>query len=428
MATAAAVALPPTKPSSLGELLSAAHFSSEFIASTGKWRKKRGYMIAVDDPNVLTLITKDFLAHSRFRQSVLSTNMPLAYLAAQGEDTDLGLEDLLLKDLRTQLIGPGFHLHDEWTDVALCCESIEPSATVIQSLGVSKYLNRLALVSVTSLERLTEYLNGLEIKATGINLLRRFICREGNTWSRDSIPVRKSSTLFLGPVWADILQDATDFLSEDTKQFYVDHGIPHVRTYLFHGHPGNGKTSCIKTLASELKLNLYSLNMASSRLDDNGLVDMVHGVLKRSIVAIEDVDRIFNNFTQNETASAVSFSTMINLLDGILSKDGVIFVLTCNHKDQLDEALRRCGRIHREFEFKDASAKVAEDMFLSFYPQATEEAKMFAKKIKNRREVPVASLQEFFMKHRKRTASEAAGDKLDESMFERRRKLDTAVL
>jgi len=155
---------------------------------------------------------------------------------------------------------------------------------------------------------------------------------------------------------------------------------------------------------------------------------MVHSVLKRSIVAMEDVDRIFNNFTHNETASSVSFSTMINLLDGILSKDGVIFVLTCNHKDQLDEALRRCGRIHREFEFKDASPNVAEDLFLSYYPQATEAAKKFAKKIKDRPNVPVASLQEFFLKNRKRTATEAAGNQLDESMFESRRKLDLATM
>jgi chaperone BCS1 len=221
------------------------------------------------------------------------------------------------------------------------------------------------------------------------------------------------------------MDDVAEFTSDDTRNFYTKHGLPYIRTYLFYGNPGNGKTSCIKSLASELNMNLYSLNLSSAQLDDSALVDMIHSVRRKSIVAIEDVDRVFNNHTGNESPSSVSFSTMLNVMDGILSKDSIIFVLTCNNKDLLDDALRRCGRIHREFEFPDASAKVAEDMFLSFYPEQTESAKVFAKKIRDKQKLPVASLQEFFVRNRKRSADEAASENLDakNSMFVSRRKV-----
>ena len=412
------------KRSRLGALLLAAQFSDDFVKLVPKaWRRRRGYLLAVDDPNILTLVTKDFEAQAEFRQSVLATNLPLAFLAANlGDDAD---EELLLDDdVRSTMVGPGFHRHRAYPEVALCCQSIDASATSLNSVGLSKFLNRFALVGWSSMEQLHAYVASLEQKAVKPAQLRRYICRDGNSWSRDAVPVRPARTVFLGPLWQEIVDDVTEFLSEETQRFYVDHGIPYVRTYLLYGHPGNGKTSCIKALASELKLNLYSLNLASSKLDDNGLVDMVHGVMKRSLVAIEDVDRVFNHHTQNETASTVSFSTMLNVMDGILTKDGVIFVLTCNHKDQLDDAFHRCGRIHREFQFSDATPQVAQDMFLSFYPGQDGPAQQFGKKVKNKRNLPVSALQEFFVKHRKWSADAVVGDGADESMLASRRKKD----
>lgn len=411
-----------SKPSKLKHLLIAAQFSREYVKTIDKyWRNCRGYMLTIDDPNVLSIITKDFTTNSEFGQSILSTNMPFAYLVAETEESEMTVDDLLLKDLRTKMIGPGFHRHKVKQTMALCCESIEPASTTTTS--ISKYLNRFALVSKTSMDEISTYLAELEKLQIKEETIRRFVTSEGNTWSRDSIPARKAESVFLGPLFSEILVDLEDFLSDSTREFYLKHGIPYVRTYLFHGHPGNGKTSCIKALASVLKLNLYSLNVASSRMDDNGLVEMVQGVMKRSIVAIEDVDRMFNNHTENQTASSVSFSTLLNVLDGILSKDGIVFVLTCNNKDQMDEALHRCGRIHSEYEFKDATPKIAEEMYLSFRPEEGENAKKFGKLVKTKRDIPVAAIQEFLVKNRKRPFEDA-----DTTMLSSRRKLGDTML
>jgi chaperone BCS1 len=51
-----------------------------------------------------------------------------------------------------------------------------------------------------------------------------------------------------------LLEDLADFLSEDTYEFYHEHGIPYKRSYLFHGQPGGGKTSLITALAGLQRL------------------------------------------------------------------------------------------------------------------------------------------------------------------------------
>lgn len=391
-------------------LLLAANFSRTFVKSVPKeWRNTTGYMMAVDDPNTLLLITKDFTDHG---QSLLATNMPLAFLLAESEESEKAFDDLTLQDLRTKMIGPGFHRHKAHCDIALCCESVETAT----SSGIGKFVNRFALLSTSSIQVLNLYLEKLEKIHVKEESVKRYVTTDENTWSRDMMPVRKSDTVFLGPLWTDILNDLSEFLSDECRQFHLKHGIPYIRTYLFYGHPGNGKSTCIKALASELKLNLYSLNLASARLDDSGLTDMIHSVLKRSIVAIEDVDRVFSNHSDNQTSSSVSFSTLLNVLDGILSKDGLVFILTCNHKDQLDEAFRRCGRIHSEFEFKDASKKVIDQMVRSFRPDEKEHKKVSDTVIRHL-PLPVAAVQEFLVKNRKRKP-----DQLDDSMLTSRRR------
>jgi SpoVK/Ycf46/Vps4 family AAA+-type ATPase len=47
-------------------------------------------------------------------------------------------------------------------------------------------------------------------------------------------------------------------------------------------------------------------------------------------------------------------SWLLNLLDGINTPFGSVFILTCNDRSKLPPALLRAGRVDREFEFKFA--------------------------------------------------------------------------
>merc|ERR1712014_272387 len=103
---------------------------------------------------------------------------------------------------------------------------------------------------------------------------------------------------------------------------------------------------------------------------------------------------------------------MGNALDGVGRANGQIFILTTNHRDRLDPALIRNGRVDVHIEFKDASDEQIHEMFQRFYPGNTEEpAKQFAKNLRaslSGRGVSMAALQHFFILSRKSSAAEAA--------------------
>ena len=56
------------------------------------------------------------------------------------------------------------------------------------------------------------------------------------------------------------------------------------------------------------------------------------------------------------------------------AQEGRIIVLTTNHRELLDAALIRPGRIDMEVELGNASAMQLRALFLRFFPQATAQA------------------------------------------------------
>jgi hypothetical protein len=50
------------------------------------------------------------------------------------------------------------------------------------------------------------------------------------------------STIILDKKTKDrLLQDINDYLRPNTRKWYLDHGVPYRRGYLFSGAPGTGK-------------------------------------------------------------------------------------------------------------------------------------------------------------------------------------------
>jgi mitochondrial chaperone BCS1 len=70
--------------------------------------------------------------------------------------------------------------------------------------------------------------------------------------------------------------------------------------------------------------------------------------------------------------SGVTFSGLLNTLDGVASADSRIIFMTTNHLSQLDPALIRPGRVDNVHYIGDASPFQASALFRKFY---TEEAK-----------------------------------------------------
>merc|ERR1719221_594513 len=106
---------------------------------------------------------------------------------------------------------------------------------------------------------------------------------------------------------------------------------------------------------------------------------------KKSVLVFEDVDAIFDKSRQKLLSDSVlTFSGLLNALDGVGKADGQILVLTTNHKDRLNPALIRNGRVDVHIEFLAATDEQIAQMFLRFYPLSRENiADEFVKAARN---------------------------------------------
>jgi hypothetical protein len=136
-----------------------------------------------------------------------------------------------------------------------------------------------------------------------------------------------------------IISDIDEFTK--SKSWYESLGIPYRRAYCFHGLPGNGKTSLAKAIASHTERDIYTIQI-NSMDGDTALRRAFSHVKEDSILLIEDIDKAYSG--RDAKDHKVSFSTLLNCLDGVLSKEGIITIITTNHLDQLDPALIRAGR------------------------------------------------------------------------------------
>lgn len=107
----------------------------------------------------------------------------------------------------------------------------------------------------------------------------------------------------------------------------------------------------MQVLASNLKLDICILNLAHKELTDNSLASHLRDAPENSLILLEDVDAIFTNRSDPSVSSStngksegVTFSGLLNALDGVAAQEGRIFFMTTNHIEKLDPALIRPGR------------------------------------------------------------------------------------
>lgn len=173
-------------------------------------------------------------------------------------------------------------------------------------------------------------------------------------WSSNGYSrMRPLSTVVLpSGVAESVLEDMREFRS--LELWYRDLGIPWHKGYMFHGLPGTGKTSLAAALAGELDMDIYLLNLSGTGMNDETLQRLMGDVRPGCMVIMEDIDCTVPD-RDAAAGNRITLSGLLNCLDGIMSREGCIIVMTTNWRKNLDSALVRPGRVDFEMEFGHAT-------------------------------------------------------------------------
>jgi len=186
------------------------------------------------------------------------------------------------------------------------------------------------------------------------------------------------ATLAMDPADKEAIVDDLEAF-RGAKDYYAKVGKAWKRGYLLHGPPGTGKSTMIAAMANLLDYDVYDLELTAVK-NNTELRKLFIETTGKSIIVIEDIDcsvdltgKRSKADKKNKSSSSeddgnnnpklpadpdkddgtkVTLSGLLNFIDGLWSACGGerIIIFTTNHKEKLDPALVRRGRMDKHIE------------------------------------------------------------------------------
>jgi chaperone BCS1 len=180
----------------------------------------------------------------------------------------------------------------------------------------------------------------------GSNYIKYYYNANGEVKCAGKVINKTFDNIYLSDGIIDGLKKDLDMFDK-SKDIYDKFGIRYKRTYLFYGAPGTGKSSLSLGISNYTKRDILSINMSKDMTDSN-LITLISNRPKKSIVLFEDIDCLLDDINRKEETKEkevkISLSCILNILDGIYTPNDVIFIITTNELDKIDDAIKRKGR------------------------------------------------------------------------------------
>ncbi|KAJ2963126.1 hypothetical protein NQZ79_g1833 [Umbelopsis isabellina] len=262
----------------------------------------------------------------------------------------------------------------------ICGSLLGPSSAALQ--GIQSRFWKAISVSVTIEERdeiyqaVEDFLTDLSKECKINNLIATKNMTSNPPAATNSMTTTSTSNVQYAP-------DVAQFFT--SSSLYKHQSIPYRRTYLIEGPPGTGKSSLIQALAGHFQLNICMVNLSDSALTASTLICMMNTVPPNSLILIEDVDALAAR--TNFQHGGLSWSALLNCLDGIVSQEGtgmhkhiqaivkanwcidivIVLFMTTNSAADLDAAFLRPGRIDKRITFNLADDFQIRQLFINFH-------------------------------------------------------------
>ncbi|OXB69197.1 hypothetical protein ASZ78_011317 [Callipepla squamata] len=213
----------------------------------------------------------------------------------------------------------------------------------------------------------------------------------GTEWRQFGFPRRRrplSSVVLEKGVSERLVEDVKEFINN--PKWYIERGKAPVRT----------------ALAGELQHSICLLSLSDRSLSDDRLNYLLSVAPQQSIILLEDVDAAFisrdlaaENPAMYQGMGRLTFSGLLNALDGVASTEARIVFMTTNYVDRLDPALVRPGRVDLKQYVGHCSHGQLARMFQRFYPeQPPAAAEQFAEQaLAVSKQISAAQVQGHFM-------------------------------